>query len=71
MLSLMCKVYLLTNPKVWKYQPDMVILGVYPGNDLFDNYYPLDYTDPELRPHFVLREGVRIPAIVIGQSGRS
>jgi hypothetical protein len=47
---------LLLRSKVWKYRPDLVILSVYLGNDLFDNYRALDYTSPELRPYFILTD---------------
>lgn len=42
--------------RVWKYNPDIVLLGVYLGNDLFDNHPALDYTTPELRPYFRLQD---------------
>jgi lysophospholipase L1-like esterase len=49
--------FLQLSTKVRKYQPDLIAVAVYFGNDLFDNYGPLDYTDAGLRPHFVLRDG--------------
>jgi lysophospholipase L1-like esterase len=38
--------------EVWKYRPDLVLLGFYAGNDVRNNYEPLDQ-DP-LRPYFTL-----------------
>ncbi|MDJ1184338.1 SGNH/GDSL hydrolase family protein [Roseofilum casamattae] len=40
---------------VWNYDPDLVLLAVFTGNDIADNYKPLD---PRNRPYFVYdREG--------------
>jgi len=39
--------------RVWKYEPDVVILAFLPGNDLRNNYEPLQ-GDPG-RPYFILR----------------
>ena len=41
--------------RVWKYQPDLVLLAFYTGNDVRNNYRPLEQ-DP-LRPYFVLQGG--------------
>jgi lysophospholipase L1-like esterase len=41
--------------RVWKYQPDLVLLAFYTGNDVRNNYRPLEQ-DP-LRPYFVLSGG--------------
>ena len=40
---------------VWDYQPDLVILAFYPGNDLSNNYRPLEHD--HLRPYFVYQDG--------------
>jgi lysophospholipase L1-like esterase len=40
--------------EVWKYRPDLVLLAFYTGNDVRNNYRPLEQ-DP-LRPYFVLDE---------------
>ncbi len=40
---------------VWKYQPDLVLLAFYTGNDVRNNYRPLEQ-DP-LRPYFVVDHG--------------
>jgi hypothetical protein len=40
---------------VWKYKPDLVLLAFYTGNDVRNNYRPLEQ-DP-LRPYFVLQGG--------------
>ncbi|MEA2692730.1 MAG: hypothetical protein QOJ16_2117 [Acidobacteriota bacterium] len=41
--------------RVWKYKPDLVLLAFYTGNDVRNNYRPLEQ-DP-LRPYFVLQGG--------------
>ncbi|HVF59545.1 MAG TPA: SGNH/GDSL hydrolase family protein [Thermoanaerobaculia bacterium] len=38
--------------EVWKYRPDLVLLGFYAGNDVRNNHQPLEQ-DP-LRPYFTL-----------------
>ena len=38
---------------VWKYSPDLVLLAFYSGNDVRNNYQPLELD--EARPYFVLR----------------
>jgi hypothetical protein len=43
--------------RVWAFQPDLVVLSVYFGNDLYDNTRALDYTAPARRPFFVLKDG--------------
>ncbi len=45
--------------RVWKYRPDLVLLAFYAGNDVRNNYRPLEQ-DP-LRPYFTLAS-VRSPA---------
>jgi hypothetical protein len=40
---------------VWKYEPDIVVVVFYAGNDLFDNHQALD-TAPYPRPYFVYRD---------------
>jgi lysophospholipase L1-like esterase len=44
--------------RVWKYQPDLVLLAFYTGNDVRNNYRPLEQ-DP-LRPYFVLSGGLLV-----------
>jgi hypothetical protein len=41
--------------RVWKYRPDLVLLAFYGGNDVRNNYRPLEQ-DP-LRPYFLLDRG--------------
>lgn len=41
--------------RVWKYRPDLVLLAFYSGNDVRNNYRPLEQ-DP-MRPYFVLDHG--------------
>lgn len=40
---------------VWQYSPDLVILAFYPGNDVRNNYRPLEHD--HLRPYFVESNG--------------
>ena len=40
---------------VWDYSPDLVILNFYAGNDLRNNYRPLEHD--HLRPYFVYEDG--------------
>lgn len=40
---------------VWDYDPDMVVLNFYAGNDLRNNYRPLEHD--HLRPYFVYQDG--------------
>lgn len=40
---------------VWDYSPDMVVLNFYAGNDLRNNYRPLEHD--HLRPYFVYEDG--------------
>ena len=40
---------------VWDYSPDMVVLNFYAGNDLRNNYRPLEHD--HLRPYFVYKDG--------------
>lgn len=35
---------------VWQFSPDLIILGFYPGNDIRNNYKPLEHD--HLRPYF-------------------
>jgi lysophospholipase L1-like esterase len=43
--------------RVWAFAPDLVVLGVYLGNDLADNLRTLDYTAPGNRPFYVRQAG--------------
>jgi hypothetical protein len=52
---------LMLRTRVWQYEPDMVILSVYFGNDLFDNYRALDLIPPGMRPYFVYRGDRLVP----------
>lgn len=40
---------------VWDYSPDFVILAFYAGNDIRNNYRPLEHD--HLRPYFVYKDG--------------
>lgn len=40
---------------VWQFSPNLVVLGFYPGNDLRNNYRPLEHD--HLRPYFSLENG--------------
>lgn len=39
--------------RVWKYNPDIILLAFYTGNDFFDNYRPLNLFDTDQAPYFV------------------
>jgi lysophospholipase L1-like esterase len=43
------------DDRAWRYDPDIVLLTVYTGNDIRNNYRPLEQ-DP-LRPYFTLEDG--------------
>jgi hypothetical protein len=56
--------------RVWKYHPDLVLLAFYAGNDVRNNYRPLDQ-DP-LRPYFELRgQQGHSPRLVLDDSFRA
>ncbi len=40
---------------VWQFSPDLVLLGFYPGNDIRNNYKPLEHD--HWRPYFTLENG--------------
>ena len=40
---------------VWDYSPDLVVLAFYAGNDIRNNYRPLEHD--HLRPYFVYKDG--------------
>ncbi|MCG5058678.1 MAG: SGNH/GDSL hydrolase family protein [Limnoraphis sp. WC205] len=40
---------------VWQFSPDLVLLGFYPGNDIRNNYKPLEHD--HFRPYFTLENG--------------
>ncbi len=44
---------ILLKTEIREYQPDMVLLMVYPGNDIIDNSYELSTTLREMRPYFI------------------
>jgi hypothetical protein len=41
--------------RVWKYNPDIILLAFYTGNDFFNNYRPLNIFDTDQGPYFVYR----------------
>lgn len=43
--------------RVWPFSPDLLVLQVYPGNDIFNNYRALNISTPDLAPYFLLRDG--------------
>src|SRR6185295_8006416 len=42
--------------RVWQFNPDMIVLQFYAGNDMFNNYRALN-SSPELAPYFLLKNG--------------
>ena len=49
---------LMLRQKVWNYSPDIVLLAVFTGNDISDNYRKLDNRN---RPYFIYKKGELIP----------
>ena len=41
--------------QVWQFSPDLVLLGFYPGNDIRNNYKPLEHD--HFRPYFTRENG--------------
>jgi hypothetical protein len=52
---------LLLRHKVWQFQPDIIVLQFYAGNDMFNNYRALNISTPELAPYFVYQNGHLVP----------
>jgi hypothetical protein len=48
---------LLLRERVWKFSPDMIVLQVYTGNDIFNNHRALNVSTPDLAPYFLLKDG--------------
>lgn len=50
---------LLTLPRVWDYAPDVVLLAFTTGNDVRNNFYPLE-GNPD-KPYFYIENGEMVP----------
>ena len=48
---------LLLRDRVWKFSPDMIVLQVFTGNDIFNNHRALNVSTPDLAPYFLLKDG--------------
>ena len=48
---------LLLRERVWKFDPDMIVLQFYAGNDLFNNHRALNISTPDNAPYFLLKNG--------------
>ncbi|MCI0390235.1 MAG: SGNH/GDSL hydrolase family protein [Acidobacteria bacterium] len=48
---------LLLRERVWKFNPDMIVLQFLASNDLFNNYRALNISAPHKAPYFLLRNG--------------
>jgi len=48
---------LLLRERVWKFDPDLVVLQFYAGNDLFNNHRALNISAPDKAPYFLLKNG--------------
>lgn len=48
---------LMLRERVWKFSPDMIVLEVFTGNDIFNNYRALNVSTPDLAPYFLLKDG--------------
>ena len=47
--------------QVWQFDPDLIVLQFFAGNDLFNNYRKLNVSDPGITPYFVLEgDGLRL-----------
>jgi hypothetical protein len=47
--------------RVWQFDPDLVVVQFFAGNDLFNNYRKLNVSDSEITPYFLLEgEGLRL-----------
>jgi hypothetical protein len=49
--------FLLLRERVWKFDPDMIVLQFYAGNDLFNNHRALNISPPDKAPYFLLKNG--------------
>jgi len=52
-----CQELLLLRERVWKFSPDMIVLQVFTGNDIFNNHRALNVSTPDLAPYFLLKDG--------------
>jgi hypothetical protein len=43
--------------RVWQFDPDMIVLQFYAGNDIYNNYRRLNTSGPDLAPYFLMRNG--------------
>src|SRR5262245_61019020 len=48
---------LLLRERVWKFDPDVIVLQFYAGNDLFNNHRALNISAPDKAPYFLLKNG--------------
>ncbi len=48
---------LLLRERVWKFNPDMIVLQFYASNDLYNNSRTLNISSPDKAPYFLLRNG--------------
>src|SRR5262249_30259020 len=48
---------LLLRERVWKYNPDMIVLQFYAGNDMYNNFRALNISSPDKAPYFLLKNG--------------
>jgi GDSL-like Lipase/Acylhydrolase len=47
--------------RVWQFDPDLILLQFFAGNDLFNNYRKLNVSDADITPYFVLDgDGLRL-----------
>jgi hypothetical protein len=47
--------------RVWQFDPDLVVVQFFAGNDLFNNYRKLNVSDSEITPYFLLDgDGLRL-----------
>jgi lysophospholipase L1-like esterase len=47
--------------RVWQFDPDLIVVQFFAGNDLFNNYRKLNVSDSEITPYFLLDgDGLRL-----------
>jgi hypothetical protein len=48
---------ILLRERVWKFNPDLIVLQFFAGNDMYNNLRALNISSPDLTPYFLLKDG--------------